>query len=119
MSLSVDTWPSVDFRYTVRNTVVLRGLWQPQANSRERFFQTLLSNPCTLGPSGYERPILSGKINKNRHFLRMFDSVCSRLVASFHWLSIGWRPLARFATPAGDSDWFESEPYREIPGWYS
>jgi hypothetical protein len=29
MSLSVDTWPSVDFRYTVRNTVVLRGLWQP------------------------------------------------------------------------------------------
>jgi len=90
-----------------------------QANSHERFFQTLLSNPCTLGPSGYERPILSGKINKKRHF-------CACSIASVHaWLRrfIGYPLvgvlLARFATPAGDSDWFESEPYREIPGWYS
>jgi hypothetical protein len=54
----------------------------------------------------------SRKVQQKSAFLPPFAHVRSRLVAAFHWLSIGWRPLARFATPAGDSDWFESEPYR-------
>jgi hypothetical protein len=43
-----------------------------------------------LQPDRYERATLAERISVYWQFSRRFTDVCSRLVAAFYWLSIGW-----------------------------